>query len=133
MCIFTTCKPCTHGNLIIAIPILIAGFSPRALCRTAEVGDGWLGPGNTPDEAAKILSELRRQREALGRSHLPFECIVPLTTEPDAAEYARLADLGMNASVSWPASLALDREEPSLQEELDYLEDFAERVIRPFA
>jgi len=115
------------------IPILIAGFSPRALRRTAEVGDGWLGPGNTPDEAAEILGELRRQREALGRSHLPFECIVPLTTEPDAADYARLADLGMDASVSWPASLALGREEPSLQEELDYLEDFAERVIRPFA
>ena len=115
------------------IPILVAGYSPRALRRTAELGDGWLGPGNTVDEAVTILTELHRQREALGRSHLPFECIVPLTSEHDADGYARLAELGMDANVSWPASVAMEREEPSLQEELDYLEDFAERVIRPFA
>jgi len=116
-----------------SIPILIAGMSPRALRRTAELGDGWIGPGNTPEEAETILREIRRLREAAGRSHLPFESIVPLTSEPDADVYAHLGALGMDASVSWPASLAMGREDPSLQEELDYLERFAEQVIRPFA
>lgn len=115
------------------IPILIAGLSPRALRRTAELGDGWIGPGNTPDEAETILLEIHCLREEAGRSHLPFECIVPLTSEPNADVYERLGALGMDASVSWPASLAMGIEAPTLEQELEYLESFAKTVIEPFA
>ena len=115
-----------------SIPILIAGLSPRALRRTAELGDGWIGPGNTPDEAETILLEIRRLREEAGRSELPFECIVPLTTEPDADVYRRLSELGMDATVSWPPSLAMGVEAPSLEQEIAYLEQFAANVIQRF-
>jgi len=114
------------------IPILIAGQSPRALRRTAEQGDGWIGPGNTPEEAETILLDIRQRREQAERSHLPFECIVPLTTAPDAAVYDHLGALGMDASVSWPASLAMGIEAPTLEQELDYLEHFAATVVHPF-
>ena len=45
------------------IPILIGGMSKPALARAARLGDGWLGAGNTPKEAAELLRELRRMRD----------------------------------------------------------------------
>ncbi len=114
------------------VPILIGGASAAALRRAGRLGDGWIGAGNTPEQAEAILTALARERREAGRSG-PFEAIVPLVTPPDAAVYARLAALGMSASVSWPPSLALGIAAPSLAQELGYLEQFGRDVIRPFA
>jgi len=116
-----------------SIPILIAGSTPPALRRTATLGDGWIGHGNTPDDAEPVLDEIARLRAEAGRSHEPFECLVPLVTEPNAADFARLAKKGMDAGVSFPPSLVLGKKNPTLADEIGYIERYAEEVIRPFA
>lgn len=115
------------------IPILVAGKSKPALRRTAQLGDGWIGMGNPPEEAEEILDEIARLRAEAGRADAPFECIVPLVNEPDAAVYERLAAKGMTASVSYPASMALGTPNPSLDQELDYIRGFGENVIGKFS
>jgi probable F420-dependent oxidoreductase len=114
------------------VPILVGGSSPAALRRAGRLGDGWIGSGNTPDEAEAILRTLAQHRSEAARSGR-FEAIVPLVTRPDAAVYARLAALGMSASVAYPPSLALGVERPTLEQELAYLEQTSRDVVRPFA
>jgi probable F420-dependent oxidoreductase len=114
------------------VPILVGGSSPNALRRAGRLGDGWIGSGNTPDEAEVILRTLAKHRSEAGRSGR-FETIVPLVTPPDAGVYARLAAQGMNASVVWPPSLALGVQNPTLEQELAYLEQVSREVVRPFA
>lgn len=84
------------------VPICIGGTSEPALRRAARLGDGWIGTGQTPDEAATLLARLRELRAAARRSDVPFETIVPLVTPPDADVYARLAQAGMTATTAWP-------------------------------
>jgi probable F420-dependent oxidoreductase len=117
----------------VSIPILLAGSTPMALRRTARLGDGWIGHGNDPDEAEQGLDEIQRLRVEAGRSELPFECRVPLIGEPNGADFERLAKKGMNAGVSFPPSLAIGIKNPSLEQELEYIESTAESVIRRFA
>ncbi|MBW2667473.1 MAG: LLM class F420-dependent oxidoreductase, partial [Deltaproteobacteria bacterium] len=76
------------------IPIYIGGASKPALRRAARLGDGWLGAGNTPEQAEKILVELRRLREEVGRIEEPFDAIVPLVTPLELDTLRRLSDLG---------------------------------------
>jgi alkanesulfonate monooxygenase SsuD/methylene tetrahydromethanopterin reductase-like flavin-dependent oxidoreductase (luciferase family) len=123
-----TMRPAPTGE----IPILLAGSTPMALRRTARLADGWIGHGNTPDEAEAVLDEIQRLRIEAERSHLPFECIVPIVGDPKADDFERLATKGMNAGVAFPPSLSIGIKNPSLQQELDYIEGFAESMIRPF-
>jgi probable F420-dependent oxidoreductase len=112
------------------IPIYIGGASPAALGRAARLGDGWLGAGNTPDEAAEILGELRRLREDAGRGALPFEAIVPLTVPPDADSLQRLGDLGATGSVNYPFGYTAGPD-ATLEQKLDVMKRFGDEVIRP--
>ena len=115
------------------IPILLAGSTPMALRRTARLADGWIGHGNDPEGAEAVLDELHRLRAEAGRSDTPFECLVPLLSEPDGRDFERLAKKGMSAGVSFPPSLAMGIKDPSLAQELEYIENYAAEVIRPFA
>jgi probable F420-dependent oxidoreductase len=112
------------------IPIYLGGGNARALRRAATLGDGWIGLGNEPGEAEEILDELARLRREAGRGDEPFECIVPIFPSPTPDAYARLAEKGMTAGVAWPASLGLGIEQPSLEQEFSYLEQFSENTIR---
>jgi len=112
------------------IPIYIGGASKIALRRAARLGDGWLGAGNTPDEAAEILAELRRLRDDAGRSALPFEAIVPLTTAPDPDTLKRLGELGATGSVNYPFAYTAGPD-ASLEQKLDVMKRFGDEVIRP--
>jgi alkanesulfonate monooxygenase SsuD/methylene tetrahydromethanopterin reductase-like flavin-dependent oxidoreductase (luciferase family) len=51
-------------------PLLVGGFSAAAMRRCAEVGDGWFGASQSPDEAAAIVADLQRRRAELGRDPL---------------------------------------------------------------
>jgi probable F420-dependent oxidoreductase len=84
------------------VPICVGGITEPALRRAARLGDGWIGTGQTPDQAMALLGRLRELRSAAGRAAAPFETIVPLVTPPDADDYARLADAGMTATTAWP-------------------------------
>lgn len=112
------------------IPIYIGGASGPALRRAARLGDGWLGAGNTLEQAEVILAELLRLREEAGRSREPFDAVVPLVTPPELEPLRRLADLGATGSVSYPFAYSVGPD-ASLQQKLDVMQDFGERIIRP--
>jgi len=115
-----------------AIPIFIGGASPRALRRAAVSGDGWLGAGNTPEQAAELLRELARLREQARRSDEAFEAIVPLVGPPDRDVLKRLAELGATGTVHFPFRYTAGPN-ASLQQKLDVMKHYGDEVIAPVA
>jgi probable F420-dependent oxidoreductase len=112
------------------IPIYIGGASRPALRRAARCGDGWLGAGNTPEEAAAILGELRRLRAEAGRADEPFEAVVPLTASFEADTLRRLSELGATATVHYPFVYSVGPE-ATLTQKLDAMKRFGDGVIGP--
>jgi probable F420-dependent oxidoreductase len=110
------------------VPIAIGGTSPVALRRAARLGDGWIGTGQSPDEALALLATLRRLRAEAGRAREPFEAIVPLTTPPEPDTLRRLADAGMTATTAWPFLYTLGPRSTAAQKR-DAMLRFGEQVI----
>jgi probable F420-dependent oxidoreductase len=110
------------------IPIWFGGLSDAAMKRATALGDGWLGIGNTPEEAAQILARLRALRRAAGKEHEPFETIVPLTTPLEPETLRRLEPLGMTGANCFPFSFTLGPTS-TLAQKRDQLLRFGETVI----
>ena len=114
------------------IPIFTGGSSPAALKRAARSADGWIGHGNTPDEVPELMRKLAALRADYGRSELPFETVLGLTSPPDYDTFKRLEEIGMTAGVSYPFPLVFERNS-SLDEKRRYMENFAEQFIQKLA
>jgi probable F420-dependent oxidoreductase len=112
------------------VPIYLGGGSPAALRRVANMGDGFIGNGNMPDEVPGIIAEIQRLRAEAGRSHLPFEFVMGVNTPPDLDTFKRLRDQGMTSGVSYPFYFSLGMHSV-LDDKKRVMEDFAERFIRP--
>jgi probable F420-dependent oxidoreductase len=89
------------------VPILVGGLSDAALTRAATLGDGWIGTGQTPEEATRILARLDEKRREAGRESEPFETIVPLAVPPDPAMLRDLESQGMTSTTVWPFSYTI--------------------------
>jgi probable F420-dependent oxidoreductase len=111
-----------------AVPIWIGGAGEPALRRAATRGDGWIGTGQSPDEALALLARLRELRAKAGREAQPFEALVPLTTPPDADTFKRLGDAGMTATTAWPFLYTLGPTS-TIQQKRDAMLRFGESVI----
>lgn len=83
-------------------PVYVGGLSQAAFRRAARLGDGWIGTGQTPDEAVRLVGELRRLRSEAGKGAEPFEAIVPLAVPADADAMKRLEEAGVTATTVWP-------------------------------
>jgi probable F420-dependent oxidoreductase len=94
------------------VPIYVGGLSPAALGRAARLGDGWIGTGQTPEEAIDYAARLRRLREEAGRGDEPFETIVPLVVPPDRDLLRRLEAAGVTSTTLWPFSYTLGPTSP---------------------
>ena len=115
------------------IPIYVGGISGIALRRAATLGDGWLGTGQTPEEAREILGRLRQLREEAGRADEPFETIVPLVVPPDLDLLKRLEEEhGMTATSCYPFSYVIGPTS-TLQQKRDLMMQFGENVIAKLA
>ena len=55
------------------VPVLFGGSAPALLDRAARLGDGWFPLGTPNDKSAARIAEMRRAREAAGRSWDGFE------------------------------------------------------------
>jgi probable F420-dependent oxidoreductase len=116
----------------VPVPIFVGGTKEPALRRAATRGDGWIGTGQSPDEALALLGRLAKLRAAAGRESLPFEALVPLTTPPDGDVYARLGEAGMTATSAWPFSYVLGPRSTAAAKREAMLR-FGEQVIARFA
>ncbi|MFP6624958.1 MAG: TIGR03619 family F420-dependent LLM class oxidoreductase [Myxococcota bacterium] len=114
------------------VPIYIGGISDVALRRAGTLGDGWLGSGQTTEEALEMLAKIREHRRAAGRENEPFEAVVPLVTEPDPDAFKRLEDAGATATVSYPFTYTVGPTS-DLDAKRAYLEGFANNVIVPLS
>jgi probable F420-dependent oxidoreductase len=110
------------------VPIWIGGVGEPALRRAATRGDGWIGNGQSPDDALASLTRLRELRKAAGRATQPFEALVPLTTSPDADTFKRLGDAGMTATSAWPFLYVLGPTS-TIQQKRDAMRRFGDEVI----
>jgi len=112
------------------VPLWCGGMNQAALRRAGQYCDGWTGAGTDFDETVRLLTELRVQRERFGRLDEPFDCLVPLTSQPSPEEMGQLIELGMTATVSWPLEYQLPPG-ATLQDKCDKIRELGETMIKP--
>lgn len=110
------------------IPIYIGGMSTAALRRAARLGDGWIGAGQTPEQAIETVKRLDRMRAEAGRGAEPFEVITPLTVPAEVDTVKRLRDAGVGGMVSYPFTFTIGPTS-TLQQKRAYLEGYANNAI----
>ena len=102
-----------HGPLQMSpapaspIPIYFGGISKVALSRAARLGQGWMGTGQTPEQAIELCQTLTNLRTEAGRADRPFETIVPLVVPPDIDLLRRLEEQGMTSTSAYPFSYTI--------------------------
>ncbi len=111
------------------IPIHVGGNSPHALQRAARLGDGWIGAGHHPNDVPGLLAEITRLRQEGGRAHLPFETVVAIAAPPDIDTFHKLAQAGMDTTISYPFNLTIS-EHSSLDDKKRYMDRFSEQFIQ---
>jgi alkanesulfonate monooxygenase SsuD/methylene tetrahydromethanopterin reductase-like flavin-dependent oxidoreductase (luciferase family) len=110
------------------VPIWMGGQNVAALRRAGQYGDGWSGSGQRYADAKVVLETIARHRRDAGRSHLPFDAIVPFLEPPTAEQRAHLVALGMTGTVSYPFPYSLGPSS-TLAQKLDHLRRYGETVI----
>jgi probable F420-dependent oxidoreductase len=113
-------------------PIYIGGASEIALRRAARAGDGYIGAGTAPEDAAELLRKLDTLRREYSREHLPFEAMLGITAAPSLDLYRRLADDGLQSTVAPPFAYALGKKHSTIDEKKRFMEAYAERIVRHF-
>jgi len=83
------------------VPLFGGGTSPAALRRAARLCDGWASEMQTLDELRRIVPELRRLREAAGRSG-GFGVLAAAKTFYTPESCAELAALGLTHLITVP-------------------------------
>jgi len=110
------------------IPIYIGGMSTAAFRRATRLGDGWLGAGQTPEQALDTIKQFDQMRAEAGRAGAPFDAIIPLTVPPEVDTLKRLRDAGVGGTVSYPFMFTIGPTS-TLQQKRAYLEGYANNVI----
>jgi probable F420-dependent oxidoreductase len=66
-------------------PILVGGYSPRALDRAARLGDGWLAGGSGEQEYAEYARALRAHGKEPGQAEIVQSRVVFVAHDPELA------------------------------------------------
>ncbi len=112
------------------IPIYIGGKSNAALRRTARLGDGWLGPGQTVDDAIATAHRVYELRAEYGRSEEPFDFVAPITEALTPDTLARMGEAGITGTVSYPFAFTVGPGS-TIEQKRAYMEQYANNVIGP--
>ena len=110
------------------VPIYIGGLSEPALRRTARLGDGWLGPGQTLEDALATAKRINELRAEYGRSNEPFDMVVPVYGDLSVDDYKRMEDAGITSAVSFPFAFSIGPD-TTLDQKRAFLEGYANNVI----
>jgi probable F420-dependent oxidoreductase len=111
------------------IPLLVGGHADAALRRSVLLGDGWMHGGGTDDLDA-LLARIQEIRKAEGLLDKPYEIhVISLDAyTPDGVK--RLEDKGVtDVIVGFRLPYIVGPDTQQLQEKIDHLDRFAERVI----
>lgn len=118
--------PQTHPS------IYVGGSSQIALRRAARVGNGYIGAGTAPDDVGPLLQRLNTLRKEYGRDHLPFEAMIGISASPSLKLYQRLANDGLESTVAPPFQYALGKKHSTIDEKKQFMEYYAESIVRHF-
>lgn len=83
------------------IPVYVGGRHGPSLKRAA-LYDGWYGSADTLEEANRIVQELKREREAVGRLDKPFRISVLMFWKPTKAQIEAYEEIGVDEVVVTP-------------------------------
>jgi probable F420-dependent oxidoreductase len=83
------------------IPVHVGGRGPASLRRAARY-EGWYGGADTPEDAAGILGEIRRNREELGTADDAYQFSVLLFRGPSRSEIDSYEAVGVDQLVVTP-------------------------------
>jgi alkanesulfonate monooxygenase SsuD/methylene tetrahydromethanopterin reductase-like flavin-dependent oxidoreductase (luciferase family) len=111
-----------------SIPILVGGDTPAAIRRAARIADGYFPGTGDPEELSRLLGQLAVEVEKEGRNPADIEpnAIFGAQMAEPVAGAAQMAELGI-ARAMVPAFFFAG---PG---GLDRLEEFGERVVKPYA
>ena len=112
------------------VPLYMGGASQAALQRTAAVGQGWIGAGNTLAEVPGLLANIMALRTEHGREKDPFETIIPLMGERDFMNLEGIEAAKASGMTSTVFGFGHDFNIP-LQEKRQRMEQFAKYVMKP--
>lgn len=112
------------------VPILIGGISAPALRRAARIGDGWIAPPQTLEQALETLRTLDELRRQYGTSNKPFDSIVAIKDDRamTPADIRRLEDAGASGYTIFPFALTIGPNTTLAQKRAE-LERVAEELI----
>jgi len=110
------------------IPLLVGGHADAALRRAARLGDGWMHAGGDGGSLAKMLARLAELRREYGTDRRPFEIHVISLDGFTVDGVRRLEDLGVTDTIVGFRN-AYEKDTATLQQKLDALRGFADRVI----
>jgi len=110
------------------IPLYIGGATPAALRRAARLGDGWLSPGQTLEQALETLARLRQLRTEVGRGQDRFETIMVLNGPPQLDSLKRLQDAGVDGVVHYAFTHGIGPHSTFAQKRA-YVEGYADTII----
>ena len=110
------------------IPLLVGGHADAALRRAARLGDGWMHAGGDGGTLAKLLARLAELRREYGTHRRPFEIHVISLDGFTQDGVRRLEDQGITDAIVGFRN-AYEKDTQTLQQKLDALRGFADRVI----
>jgi alkanesulfonate monooxygenase SsuD/methylene tetrahydromethanopterin reductase-like flavin-dependent oxidoreductase (luciferase family) len=83
-------------------PLLLGGFSARAMRRCVEQADGWFGGSPSPDRAAEQIADLQRQRAEMGKPPLEITLLTGWSQGYDPDLTAGFEEAGVDRLVVTP-------------------------------
>lgn len=110
------------------VPLYAGGYSKAAMRRSARL-DGFLSAGDKAEDVPGVIAELNEMRRELGRDHIPFEIIFPLTSGYNLDDFKRVEDAGAHGIMAHPPKYRIGPQS-TLDQKKAEMERFAENFIR---
>ena len=115
------------------VPILVGGHSAINIRRAARIADGWIASTGAGEELAGMIRTLRGHLDEFGRDIGAFEIHGGLAQDARSDDAERLLELGCtDLRVRLTPAYTLDRDHEPIEQKVDFINRFADRVLAHF-